>query len=106
MTRASQRVACAVGFCVLAVASGATAQVASRNLPLMSHRDDYHTINPAFFNAYSACWSYIHGDGREYAVIGTVTGTAIYDVTNPSAPGPPSFIPGPPNGSREMKSYR
>src|SRR4029078_9243237 len=57
-------------------------------------------------NGYSACWSYIHGDGREYAILGVASGTAIYNVTNPSAPYRVGFVPGPFSIWREMKSYR
>ena len=40
----------------------------SRNVTLLSHLDSY--------NSYSAGCGYVHADGREYACIGTDTGTA------------------------------
>ena len=54
----------------------------TRNLTLTAHVNEYPppTLQD---DGYSACWSYIHGDGREYAVIGTTNGTAIYNVTDP-----------------------
>ena len=104
-------VACAVLASIGILASGARAQVVTRNMTLMSSRNDY----PATVNNpvnYSACWSYIHGDGREYAAIGVnglsngVAGTAIYNVTDPANPHPVGLIPGPGSVWREMKSYR
>lgn len=78
-----------------------------RNMVLESHRDDYPPPAPTPGNwNYSACWSYLHPDGREYAVIGVGSGTAIYNVTNPSAPHQVGFIPGPASKWREMKQYR
>ena len=73
---------------------------ATRNLQFMANKDDYAAAG------YSACWAYIHEDGREYAVIGTGSGTAIYNVTNPAATYQVGFIAGPTSLWREMKSYR
>ncbi len=70
----------------------------SRNVTLLSHLDNYA--------AYSACWSYVHSDGREYAILGTDAGTSIVNITNPSAPYEVAFIPGLPSVWREMKQYR
>ncbi len=91
----------------------ARAQVTLRDLQVQSHVDDYPPI-PAGATDYSACWSYIHSDGREYAAIGvgdgggpgTNEGTAIYNVTNPASPYRVGFIPGPASIWREMKQYR
>ena len=82
-----------------------TAQV-TRNMQVLSHFDDYHVPVVGQPWAYSACWSYIHPDGREYAVLGTSGGAAIYNVTNPSAAYRVAFIPGPPSIWREIKQYR
>ena len=78
----------------------AGAQVALRNMVLQAHRNDF----PG--QEFSACWSYVHGDGREYAILGTTTGTAIYNVTMPAATSQVGFIAGPTSDWREMKSYR
>ncbi len=80
--------------------------IPSRNMTLLAHLDEYGTPPSGQQYAYSACWSYIHPDGREYAVIGTGTGTAVYNVTNPTATYRVGFIPGPVSVWREMKSYR
>jgi choice-of-anchor B domain-containing protein len=89
-----------IGF-VFALLAGAVstahADPISRNVTLLAHLDNYVT--------YSACWSYVHSDGREYAVLGTTTGTSIVNVTNPSAPYEVAFIPGLTSQWREMKSY-
>jgi len=69
----------------------------SRNVTLLAHIDSY--------NEYSAGCSYVHADGREYAFLGTDTGTAIYRITVPTAPVQVAFIPGPPSIWREMKPY-
>ena len=105
--------ALAVAFCWPRVAG---AQVALRNLTVQSHVNDYPPVGGDFTTDYSACWSYVHGDGREYAVIGVgdggawgsgaSEGTAIYNVTNPAAPYRVAFIPGPPSIWREMKQYQ
>jgi choice-of-anchor B domain-containing protein len=91
-----------------ALASPAFPQVTTRNMALLSHRNDFPNGGSAAINGnnYSACWSYIHGDGREYAVLGTAEGTAIYNVTDPAGSYLVGFIPGPATTWREMKSYR
>jgi choice-of-anchor B domain-containing protein len=84
----------------------ASAQVTLRNMELKSHWDEYTTPDPQVGNEYNSCWSYVHGDGREYAVIGTAQGTAIYNVTDPVNSYRVAFIPGRHSGWRNMKSYR
>ena len=42
----------------LAAAGRAHAQPQGRNVELLSHMDNYA--------GYSACWSYVHHDGREF----------------------------------------
>jgi len=95
--------------CALALAAGvavAHAVPVTRNLEFKANVNEFPPV-PATANGYSACWSYIHGDGREYAIIGTYNnGTAIYNVTDPAAPYRVGLIPGPPSLWREMKSYR
>ena len=70
----------------------------SRNVTLLAHLDDYA--------GYSALCSYVHSDGREYAILGTTTGTSIVNITNPSAPYEVGFIPGLASSWREMKQYK
>ena len=89
------------------IAPGAAGAVTLRNMELKAHRNDYPPVpaTPGNWN-YSSCWSYIHHDGREYAVLGVGTGTAIYNVTNPAATYQVGFIPGVSSKWREMKQYR
>src|SRR5262245_26633782 len=81
---------------LLLAPAAATAQV-SRNTTLLAHVNSY--------GGYSALCSYLHSDGREYAILGTTTGTAIYNIVNPAAPVLVGFINGPPSSWREMKQY-
>lgn len=89
----------------LGVVSSATAQIpVTRNFTMLANLNEF-SLGPTA-NSYSNCWSYIHSDGREYAVIGTNAGTAIYNVTNPAATYRVGLILGPTSTWREMKSYR
>ena len=77
--------------------------IPSRNLDVVGHFNDFPPTSGA---RYSSCWHYVHGDGREYAIIGHQRGIGIYNVTNPHAAYLVDSIAGPSNGWREMKSYR
>ncbi len=54
---------------------------------------------------YNDIWGYTAPNGDEYAIVGTNTGTAFYDCTNPSSPVEVGFIPGPTSIWRDMKTY-
>ena len=98
--------ALALGLAALISASALAAPV-TRNITFTANRNEYPPVPGAPYDAgYSACWSYIHGDGREYAAIGASNGTAIYNVTDPYAIYRVAYIPGPNSLWREMKSYR
>ncbi|HET7225279.1 MAG TPA: choice-of-anchor B family protein [Candidatus Eisenbacteria bacterium] len=96
----------ALALPLLLAAAAGNAQPVTRNMQLLAHADDYHTPAVGQPYAYSACWAYVAGDGREYAVLGTSGGTAIYNVTAPESPYLVGFVPGPPSIWREMKQYR
>ncbi|HEU4725977.1 MAG TPA: choice-of-anchor B family protein [Candidatus Eisenbacteria bacterium] len=85
---------------VVGTAGAATASEApqSRNVERLSQMDNYA--------GYSACWSYVHHDGREYGILGTTTGTSIVRLTDPRNPVEVDFIDGPLSDWREMKQYR
>ena len=53
----------------------------------------------------SALWGYTAPDGREYALVGTCSGTSIVDITDPAHPQEKYFVPGPQSIWREMKTY-
>lgn len=57
------------------------------------------------FAAYNDVWGYTAPDGREYAILGTSTGTAFYNCSNPAAPYLNAFIPGPASIWRDMVTY-
>ena len=86
------------GVCLPLAVRPAVAAPVSKNVTLLAHLDNY--------TQYSACWSYVHHDGREYAVLGTETGTSIVNITVPTAPHEVAFIPGLTSLWREMKQYR
>lgn len=97
----------ALAFVLLAGPLGAppaTAVPATRNMVLKAQWNEYLDVQQS--SSYAACWAYVHPDGREYAVIGTRGGTAIYNISNLDATYRVGFIPGPTCLWREMKSYR
>lgn len=108
MTRSSNRLAlvrsmlaCSAALTSLAafvLVPTAHAEPQGRNVELLSQMDNYA--------GYSACWSYVHHDGREYGILGTTTGTSIVRLTDPRNPVEVDFIGGPPSDWREMKQYR
>jgi len=49
-------------------------------------------------------WGY-ERDGREYALVGTLTGTAIFDITDPDNPENKGFLPGPESIWRDIKVW-
>lgn len=111
MSRRLAPVAALLWCAALALLPGSARAVpVTRNLTLLAQKNDYPP--PANSVNYSACWSYVHSNGNEYAVIGvngslsTQGGTAIYNVVNPAAPYLVGLIPGPPSIWREFKSYR
>ncbi len=57
------------------------------------------------YNTYNDIWGYTDPTGREYAIVGTSTGTAIYNCVDPTAPYETAFIPGPGSIWRDMKTY-
>ncbi|MCA9284548.1 MAG: choice-of-anchor B family protein [Phycisphaerales bacterium] len=51
------------------------------------------------------CWGYVAPSGREYALIGTSTGTAFVEVTDPSNAQLVVAMPGPTSTWRDVKAY-
>lgn len=70
----------------------------SRNATLLANVNSYSN--------YSGVWGYVHPDGREYAAIGTKTGTSILSLAVPTAPVEVAFIPGVNAGTRDIRQYR
>ncbi len=69
---------------------------AQYNTTLLGHRDYTQTVNDV--------WGYA-ANGHEYALLGTRTGTAIIDVTDPTNPTELFFVPGPNSLWRDMKVW-
>lgn len=78
----------------------AQSQQPNFNLELQANVNEYPN------DLYSAIWGHVDSKGREYAVIGTRIGTAIYLLTDPKKPKKVAFIPGSRSIWREMKSYK
>lgn len=55
---------------------------------------------------YQDVWGYVAPDGREYALLGSGTGTNIIDVTDPENPVEITYIPGASQGWYDIKVYR
>ncbi|MCB1052916.1 MAG: choice-of-anchor B family protein [Acidobacteria bacterium] len=51
------------------------------------------------------CWGYVAPSGREYALIGTNTGTAFVEITQPGNAQLVQFIAGPESSWRDIKTY-
>jgi choice-of-anchor B domain-containing protein len=51
---------------------------------------------------YSGSWAYIAPDGKEYALIGAKSGTAVYPIENPDSVNELGFVPGPETNWREI----
>jgi choice-of-anchor B domain-containing protein len=92
------RIAFITAFLLAFLLPAPTRAQGSRNVILLAHLNQHA--------AYSACWSYVHPDGREYAILGTTDGTAIVNVTDPTQAHEVAFIPGEPSAWREMKQYQ
>ncbi|MBX2992572.1 MAG: choice-of-anchor B family protein [Bacteroidetes bacterium] len=55
--------------------------------------------------SFAGCWGYTAPDGREYAILGTATGTSVIDITNASSPVEIGHITGATSLWKEVKSY-
>lgn len=53
----------------------------------------------------SALWGYTDPQGREYALVGTCSGTSIVDISDPAHPQEKFFVPGPTSIWREIKTW-
>ena len=51
------------------------------------------------------CWGYTSPSGREYALMGTTSGTSFIEVTNPGNPQIVGYIDGPNSLWRDVKTY-
>lgn len=56
------------------------------------------------YSRYNDVWGYVAPDGREYALVGTTTGTSIVNTTNPGSPFEVGFFPGPNSTWRDIRT--
>ncbi len=73
-------------------------------LRLVGHLDQKHGTTSGV--SYNGSWGYVAPDGREYALLGTATGTAIIDITDTLNIYEVVHIPGPTSLWREMRTYK
>lgn len=88
---------CAVGTVLLGLsaAAPAVAQVYDfDNVIMLSNQDQY--------SGYNDVWGFVGTNGREYVIQGTTTGTAWWDIDDPTNPVFITFIPGPGSTWRDM----
>lgn len=79
---------------LLSVTVGAHAQL---NMSFVGHLPYNDELNDV--------WGYVDGSGNEYALVGTVNGFSIVDVTDPSDPQQLHYIPGVNSTWRDMKVW-
>jgi choice-of-anchor B domain-containing protein len=53
----------------------------------------------------NSCWGYTSPSGREYAIMGTQTGTGFVEITDPGLPVVVAHLPGPNSLWRDMKTF-
>lgn len=79
------------------VSSNSHSQLPNQNTYLLRNIDSY--------TSYSALWGYSAPNGREYAILGTQTGTSFVDITDSANIREVDFVAGINSGWREMKTY-
>lgn len=85
---------------LLCLGSAAMCQQPNINLQLLSQVNDYPQ------DKYSDVWGYVDPSGREYGIIGTRAGTAIYDLDDPTNPQIVAFINGANSIWRDIKDHQ
>lgn len=83
-----------ISICLL---GSAYSQLPNQNTYLLRNLDSY--------SSYSAIWGYVAPDGREYAILGTNTGTSFVDITDSANIHQVDFVSGVTSSWREMKTY-
>lgn len=79
---------------LIAISQFVSAQFASQNISLLSNFDDPAvTAEPQYGIRYQSCWGWVDTlTGKEYAIIGSTSGTYIVEVTDPSNPVQRAYI--------------
>jgi len=86
------------------------AQYSSQNISLISHwYNPAQVAEPSYGIKYNSVWGWVDtADNKEYAVLGSASGTHFIDLSNPSNPVERDFVAGRRHQCiwREYKSYR
>ncbi len=91
------------GIFVAFIVAGSTVAGATGQVSLLRHLFINH--GSSGINYYSNCWGYTDSSGREYALMGAVSGTSIVEITDPDSAREVAFIPGPVSSWREIKTH-
>jgi choice-of-anchor B domain-containing protein len=90
-----------IGICKIS-----EAQISS-NVSLIKNLNPRPSQTPSQFGSiYAALWGYTATDGREYAILGCVTGTSFIDITDSLNVHEVGFLPGLYSPWREIKTYQ
>ncbi|GEM_PF-1388042 len=100
MTRFVVSLLCSIALLLFAALPPAVAN----GLKLLKRFDNKHGTTSGI--SYSGSWGYVGPDGREYAILGTATGTAIIEITDTSNIHEIGHVPGPTSIWREMRTYK
>lgn len=95
MQRIKKAISLAIGL-ALCWAAGAQQNA---NIQLLANANDFPQ------SGYSDIWGYVDKAGREYAILGVRSGTAVYLLEDPRKPRRVAFIPGAQSIWRDMKSF-
>ncbi|MFY9308994.1 MAG: choice-of-anchor B family protein [Bacteroidia bacterium] len=96
-------------FALILLAFSANAQYSNQNVSLLSHWFNPDEVaEPQLGIKYQGVWGWVDVyDGKEYAIIGSSSGTYIIDVSTPTAPVVRDYVPGRRDQCiwREYKTY-
>ncbi len=93
------RHSCVAAVTAAALVSLLSAQAPPRNSSLVGRFDPSG-------QSYNDIWGYVSPAGKEYAILGTGTGTYIVDCSDPTNPIQRGFFSGPNSGWRDMRTYQ
>ncbi|MDQ3047258.1 MAG: choice-of-anchor B family protein [Bacteroidota bacterium] len=99
-----------VSLLALLISFSLKAQYSKLNVELVGHWfNPLQTAEPTYGIKYNGCWAWVDStDGmKEYAILGSGSGTHIIDLSNPSVPVEKDYVPGRRSGCiwREYKTY-
>lgn len=100
------RIVLALLSLIVAIPVVSDAQVAN-NMNMLSNWDN-NALPSSSGVVYNDVWGYVDGNGREYAILGSIAGTHIIDITNPGNPVQVVYEAGGSSSSiwRDYKTYQ